>query len=328
LTGKLISSRIAVRLIIKGGIDVGMSLNKVVKPQTVELNKKATIFYNEASPTKRHYVEGKKPDFSRGDMIALAKSLKKIYKLPFSLFKTVKLIKKDISPSENKISKEVFHELDQRVKNLGVDDYGFFEVTPEKLFKGCGVPYKYALVFSTSMDKKAFAAAPSMECQLEVARVYSETGNIANLVSEFLQHKGFGGSPNHSMGGQLDYSMAAQWAGIAITGRHSMAITKKNGACNRISVVYTNIENLGQFIKSTEDMTWIKGFCEKCGKCIRKCPKGAIFDTPIILDGVNPTRVDYEKCCEGFQKYGCGLCIKECPFTTGNYETIKKAYLK
>jgi epoxyqueuosine reductase len=313
---------------MKAGIDMGFSLNKVVKPQTIELNKKANIFSNEHSPTKRNYVEGHKPDFNRHDIITLIKNLKKVYNIPYTLYKTVKLIKKNSVPSQKLMSVQKFDELIQMLTELQVDDLGYFEVTPEKLFKNCGVPYKYALVFSTAMDKKAFADAPSIECQLEVARVYAVSGNVANRVSEFLQKNGFGACPNHSMGGQLDYSMAAEWAGIAMTGRHSMAITKKNGACNRISVVYTNIENLGEIIKSAEDMTWIRGFCEKCGKCVRKCPTAGIYEKPVILDGVNPTRVDYEKCCEGFLKYGCGVCIKECPFTSGNYEKIKKAYKK
>lgn len=307
---------------------MGITLNKVVEPQTIELNKKAIIFSNEHSPTKRHYVEGKRPGFNRRDVLVLLKNFKRVYKLPYTLYKTVNLIKKKTLSTKKRISAPIFDELIQMLKELQVDDFGYFEVTPEKLFKDCGVPYKYALVFSVAMDKNVFVDAPSIKCQLDVARVYTVTGNVANRVSEFLQRKGFGACPNHSMGGQLDYSMAAEWAGIATTGRHSMAITKKNGACNRISVVYTNIENLGEFIKNTEEMTWIRGFCEKCGKCIKKCPTGAIYEKPVTLDGFNPTRVDYEKCCEGFMKYGCGICIKECPFTTGNYEKIKKAYQK
>lgn len=310
---------------MKVGIDMGISLNKVVNPQTVEMNKKATVFSNDHSPTKRYYVEGKRPDFSRHDIVTTIRNIKKVYKLPYTLYKTINLIKKNILPSKKLISVQTFDEFTRMLAELGVDDFGYFEVTPEKLFKDCGVPYKYALVFSSAMDKKAFENAPSIECQLEVARVYALTGNIANSVSEFLQKKGFGASPNHSMGGQLDYSMAAEWAGIAVTGRHSMAITKSNGPCNRISVVYTNIENLGEFIVNTEDMTWIRGFCEKCGKCIRKCPKDAIYEKSIILDGINPTRIEYEKCCEGFLEYGCGICIRECPFTTSSYEKIKNA---
>jgi ferredoxin len=308
---------------------MGLSLNKIVKPQTTELNKKARIFYCEKSPTKRLYVEGHRPQFSKNDVFYVLKKVKNIYKLPFSIKKTVKLIKEDTLTTNSKITRATFEELEQLLKSFRIDEYGFFEVTPDKIFKECGVPHKYALVFSAAMDRTAFKTAPSIECQIEVAKVYSHTGDIANKVAEFLQNKGFGASPNHSMGGQIDYSMAAQWAGIAVTGRHSMAISKKLGPCHRLSVVYTNIENLGEFIyRNTEDMVWIKEFCKKCGKCINKCPTGAIMIEPIILDGHNPTKVNYDKCCEGFLSYGCGICIKECPFTTGNYEKIKEAFLK
>lgn len=73
-------------------------------------------------------------------------------------------------------------------------------------------------------------------------------------------------------------------------------------------------------------MIWIKEFCQKCGKCERKCPTQAILDVPVILDGYNPTRINYEKCSNGFANYGCGICIKECPFSLGSYEKIKDAF--
>ena len=308
---------------------MGFSLNNAVKPQTTELNKRAKIYSNDFSPTKRLYVEGEKERFSKNDIMILLRNIKKIYKTPFSMMKTVKLIKADQPGNSKGISQEIVDELKELMDSLGVDDYGFFEVTPERLFKGCGTPHKYALVFSSGMDIEKFREAPSMFCQLEVARVYSQTGDVANKVATYLQSKGFGASPNHSMGGQLDYSMAAEWAGIAITGRHSMAITKKNGPCHRISVVYTDIVNLSEYIShNNDDMHWINDFCKKCGKCIRTCPTSAILQEPIVLDGTNPTRIDYDKCCNGFVNYGCGICIKECPFSSGNYEKLEKAFYK
>ncbi|MDF2523014.1 MAG: 4Fe-4S protein [Clostridiales bacterium] len=308
---------------------MGFSLNSAVKPQTNELNRKALIHSKDTSPVKRRYVEGEKPSFNKRDITYLLKNIRKIYKLPFSMNKTVRLIKNDRFAINTRITREIFEELDRLIQDLGVDDYGFFEIEPENIFKDCGVPHKFALVFSSGMDMKAFKTAPGIECQLEVAKVYYKTGNIANRVAEFLQGKGFGASPNHSMGGQLDYSMAAEWAGIAVAGRHSMAITKKNGPCNRIAVVYTNIENLSDFIiRKNDDMLWIKDFCLKCGKCQRKCPTEAILNEPVVLDGFNPTRIDYQKCSEGFIHYGCGICIKECPFSKGNYERIMESYKK
>jgi ferredoxin len=309
-------------------IFLSLSLNKVVKPQRIELNKRAKVFSNDLSPVKRGYLEGEKANFSRNDIFNLVKNLKNIYKLPFSMMHTLHLIKIQPVIEHNRLLSSDFNELEKLLNRLKVDDYGVFEVSSKRLFKGCGVPYKYGIILSSKMNNNAFKEAPSIECQLEVARVYSESGNSANAVAKFLQEKSFGASPNHSMGGQLDYSMAAQWSGIGITGRHSMVITKKSGPCHRLSVVYTNIENLEDFILNDKDeKRWVKNFCRSCGNCIKQCPTKAILEEPVIIDGVNPTRIDYNKCCQGFKDYGCGICIKVCPFSFGKYEQIKKIFI-
>lgn len=309
---------------------MGFSLNSAVKPQSKALNKSAIIMSSESSPIKRPYVDAEKHHMEKSDYIYLLKNIKKIYRLPFTMIKTVNLIEKDIKTSKERkkiISREVFSELEILLKDAGVDDFGFFEIAPDKLFKDSGVPHRYGLVLSIGMDPKAFVMAPSIECQLEVANIYVKTGAIANKVASFLQHKGYGASPNHSMGGQLDYSMAVEWAGMGIVGRHSMGITKKNGPCHRLSVVYTNIENLGDFIRSDiEEMRWINDFCKSCGKCVRKCPTNAILSELTVIDSKVPTRIVYERCAEGFGNYGCGICIKECPFTGGKYESLKRGY--
>ena len=69
---------------------MGFSLNQAVKPQTEALNKKAVVRSSENTPKKRAYVEGKKPNFSKKDILVLLKNIGKLYKLPFSMSKTVK----------------------------------------------------------------------------------------------------------------------------------------------------------------------------------------------------------------------------------------------
>lgn len=286
---------------------------------------------NSSSPAKRLYVDKKNPNMGKDDVKYMLKNIKKIARLPFTMIRTVKLVEKDSKITNGRkkiISREVYGELEKLLKEGGVDDFGFFEITPDKLFKDNGVPHRYGLVLSIGMDPQSFVTAPSIECQLEVANIYVKTGAIANQVASFLQQKGYGASPNHAMGGQLDYSMAVEWAGMGIVGRHSMGITKKNGPCHRLSVVYTNIENLRDFIRpDTDEMRWINDFCKSCGKCVNKCPTKAILPELTVIDSEVPTRIVYERCSEGFLNYGCGVCIRECPFTGGKYETIKKGYL-
>lgn len=309
---------------MKVGEIMALSLNQITKPQAELLNKSSIIYSIENSARKRPYVEGKTPQLTAKDFSYMLKNLRKIYRLPSSLVRTTKLIKQDLKNGRNSINLNEFVQLQDLLASLGVNTYGFFEVTPEKVFKGYGVPHKYALVLSIPMDKESFKSAPCIECQIEVARVYEQTGTAANTVASFLQGLGFGASPNHSMGGQLDYSMACEWAGIGVVGRHSMAITPQSGPCHRVSVVYVSIENLNAYIRQEPfELEWVKSFCEKCGKCIRSCPTKAILDKPVILEGVCPTSILYDNCSEGFSKYGCGVCIQACPFTVSGYDKIK-----
>ena len=243
---------------------MGLSLNRVVKPQSDLLNKSATVFSDEKSATKRLYVEGKKPQLTTSDFKYMIRNIKKIYRLPASLINTTKLIKSDRHNDKRIMSDTDYKQLYELLMSLDVEEYGFFEVTPERIFQGYGVPHKFALVLSIPMNLDSFKSAPSIECQLEVARVYASTGNAANRVADFLQSEGYGASPNHSMGGQLDYSMACEWAGIGTVGRHSMAITPRSGACHRIPIVYVGIDNLHEFIQSnSHELEWVKSFCEK-----------------------------------------------------------------
>lgn len=168
---------------------MGFSLNRVVKPQSDALNKGATVLSGIGSPTKRKYAEGQRPDFSKADLRALAKNLKHIAPLPFSLLKTVRLIQSGKGHGERSITGAAFAELDRLIGDSGIDAYGYFELTPGRLFLGHGAPYRYALVLSMAMDRESFAGAPSIACQIEVARVYAKTGQAANAVAEFLQKK-------------------------------------------------------------------------------------------------------------------------------------------
>ncbi|MFA9392137.1 MAG: 4Fe-4S binding protein [Prolixibacteraceae bacterium] len=52
---------------------------------------------------------------------------------------------------------------------------------------------------------------------------------------------------------------------------------------------------------------WIAEFCSTCGMCIKNCPTKAILENPIIDKFGNVTSIDYDKCCEGFSQYGCGV---------------------
>ncbi|MFZ5945794.1 MAG: 4Fe-4S binding protein [Bacillota bacterium] len=278
-----------------------MDLNDIVRPQDEALKDNAAIVSSEKSATKRLYPKDKR--FSFRDIIKLLKNFNKIKRTMPSLYRTIKLIKKGRISDKRVMQKEEFAELDQLMKKLGVDSYGWLEVDSDRVFKGKGIPYKNAIIITIRMDKNEFKYAPSMEGQIEVMRVYGETGVAANEITELLRQKGFNASPNHSLGGSIDYCKAGMDAGLGYIGRHGMLITPENGACHRSAVIYTDIENLSDFISFIDNHKWIADFCASCGKCIKKCPTGAIYETTKINEYGQVTSIDYDKCCSGFKNY-------------------------
>lgn len=88
-----------------------------------------------------------------------------------------------------------------------------------------------------------FETAPSMEAQIEVMRVYGETGKAVNKISKYLRENGYNAVSNHSMGGSIDYCKAGMIAGLGYIGRHGMLMTPQNGSCHRSAIVYSDIEN-------------------------------------------------------------------------------------
>ncbi|MCE7747232.1 MAG: 4Fe-4S dicluster domain-containing protein, partial [Candidatus Heimdallarchaeota archaeon] len=73
----------------------------------------------------------------------------------------------------------------------------------------------------------------------------------------------------------------------------------------------------------------VRDYCEQCRRCIKNCPPGAIYETPIVHDTGRVTHIDNEKCFPYFgNNYGCTVCIKVCPFNRTDYYTLKEKFEK
>ena len=244
-----------------------------------------------------------------------------------SFSKSTKLDKKYIKSNKDTLNKEDFKALDRFIKECNIDSYGYSVVEAKHIFKGMGIPYKYAIILSAKQDKEPILTSPSMESQMEVMRIYGVTGVAANKISEFLIKRGYAAAPGHSLGGSVDYCLLAEDAGMGAIGKHGMTITPECGGNHRISVVFTNISNLDEFIVMDREHAWIKEFCKKCSKCMRQCPGQAIHNELEWDKHGNGIAIDYFKCIGHFgEKHGCNVCIKECPFTTIDYYKLKEKF--
>ncbi len=265
--------------------------------------------------------------FSLKDCRRLAKD-NYIYRRMFaSLFKTVKVIKqhKPENAYRSKIKANEFARLDNYIINiLGMDNWGIATLNEKEIFKGHGIPYKNVIVITQKMDKESFLTEsfPDMDSFAEIFEVYGNTGIGATGIATLLRKMHFGAVPNHSVGGNIDYVKAAYKANLGFIGRHGMLITPESGPCNRIAVIYTNIENLNDFIKNDKNHSWGPEFCNKCRKCFRTCPSNAIYNEPVIDKHGHIECLSNSKCNKEFLHYACGRCISTCPFTVVGYDTL------
>ena len=301
-----------------------MDLNRIVEPQERALSARAALRSGSASVKKRPYPQGK--SFTLHDIAVLLGRASVLLTMLRSLSRTVSLIRRDAPKLPKPMTPEDFRDFSDLCAALRIDAVGALELGPQDIYAGAGVPYGSAILVTIPMDPAAFAQAPSMEAQLEVMRVYGETGTAVNELARFLRSRGYNAAPNHSMGGSIDYARTGMKAGIGAMGRHGMLLTPGAGACHRSAAVYTDIPNLAEFLEPPGDHAWVADFCASCGACVRSCPTRAIRDRALGDGRGNFSAVDYDKCCEGFKRYGCGVCISRCPFTkVSGYEKLKAA---
>ncbi len=300
----------------------------ITNAQKNALNKISNIKSNEFSKAKGVFPKRK---FKPKDIKKMFENKAKVWPTLKSVFKAAGVIKQhDVKAHYLKsITKEQFDKLDNYIKNeLFMDSWGVCTFSEKEIFKGDGIPYKNVIVMSRHMDKKEFVAQslPNIDCMIEVMKVYGDTGIACLRAADFLRAMNFGAVPNHSLGGNVDYTKAGFKANLGYIGKHGMLITPHSGACNRLSIIYTSIENLGDFLQNNEDFSFGEDFCSKCGKCVKACPYDAIYKESKVDENGHVECISNLKCGSGFATYGCGICIAVCPFTNTGYDKIKGSF--
>ena len=216
-------------------------------------------------------------------------------------------------------------EIESIAADLGAEAFGFAEVTPDVIYAGKTIPYKYAIVVARRMDNAKIATAPSVACMIEVMATYAQLGVLVNALAARIIKEGYDAVPGPALGGAVDYPSLGRKAGLGEYGRHGLLISPLNGACQRLAAVFTNVKLPTE---AANEHGWISDFCSRCRKCVRKCPVSAILEEPIPQPAGHYTCVKGDSCLGYFaQHYGCSICIKECPFTTVGYERIKRAFM-
>jgi predicted flap endonuclease-1-like 5' DNA nuclease/ferredoxin len=221
-------------------------------------------------------------------------------------------------------NQELVEEIEKTAYDLGANLVGFTEVTPDNIYAGKEVPYRYVVVVAMRMDKGKIETAPSVDFMIEAANIHVLLGDLVNKLCDMIKELGFDAVPSPALGGAVDYPSLARMAGMGEYGRHGLLISKFNGSCQRLAVVFTNLKLP---IEKSNPHRWVQDFCSSCGKCIKACPSNAILEKP------EPTKAGHYSCIEEGKcllylttHFLCSICIKECPFTTIRYDRIKEAF--
>lgn len=235
----------------------------------------------------------------------------------------IKSIRDNPESTKNLISRDELIEFEESARSEGIGAIGYTKLPHHFIFKDRAVLYDTAIVLIMEMGRDAVMDAPSINTFRMVMSTYDKLGKTTNLLTEQLRKMGYQAQASHPLGGLAVYPPLAVKAGLGWFGRHGLLITPQFGPRQRIAVIFANIDNL-PICDDSEKHAWIEKFCDHCGKCIRKCPSGAILEQPVTFQSGRKSHILRDRCLPVFVKQqGCTICVKECIFTSRNYNDIR-----
>jgi Pyruvate/2-oxoacid:ferredoxin oxidoreductase delta subunit len=241
------------------------------------------------------------------------------------MWKSAHSIRQNPYSDKKTIDPQTLLELEAFAKNLGVAEIGYTVVNPRYIFRGFRILFPNAMVFTIEMNRDKIRQAPSLPSYIEIWRTYYEVGVIVNKVADFLRQHGFNAHAGPAVGGDVNYIPVAIDAGLGISGKSGMLITRHSGPRVRLAAVYTDIENLP--FSQENQHSWVRDYCETCNICIQKCPAKAIYPVTKVLADGGPSFIDPTQCALPFSNDdGCTLCIKFCPFSNVSYDKLKTKF--
>ena len=219
-------------------------------------------------------------------------------------------------------SDDFIKEFENYAESMGITSIGYTKVPPKLIFKGNAILYDNAIVLTKEIDKNQVDNELPDKSTTDL-KLYDKLGKITNELADFIRENGFGAHASHPTIGSVTYPTLAQYAGLGYRGKSNLLITPELGPRQKISAIFTSIENLP--IKKENEHSWIANYCNICGKCMKKCPTNAILE----IDSSTRTKTSkFEpKLCRGCYE-SCTICMKECPFNHKDYTWVKNRFEK
>ena len=147
-------------------------------------------------------------------------------------------------------------------------------------------------------------------------RAYMRSAEIAGVMAEHIRSLGYGARSQTNADSDVLHIPLVLHAGLGELSRIGELVLNPFVGPRFKSVVMTTDMPL------TPDKHvdfGLQDFCNKCTKCARECPCGAIeFGDKIMFNGYEMWKPDVEKCTKyrlgNLKGSACGRCMKTCPF--------------
>jgi len=229
------------------------------------------------------------------------------------------------NPAEPKtqVSNDFIKKLEEYAHSIGIKSIGYSKVSPELINPGNTPMFPNAIVLTMEMSDDLILTEPGTAAQTLNDAHYEKLGKLTYKIADYLRENGFAAEAAHPYGNIVSFSPVGQKAGLGWIGQSGLLITPASGPRQKISAIFTSIENLP--VKDYNEHSWIAEYCKRCGKCIKACPENALIETETCCGG-KETKFVEERCIGCSQ--GCTYCIEDCPFDQKEYTDIKNRFDK
>ena len=149
-------------------------------------------------------------------------------------------------------------------------------------------------------------------------RAYMRGAQIAGIMAEHLRSLGWSARSHTNRDSEVLHIPLVLEAGLGEMSRIGELVLNPFVGPRFKSVVMTTDMPLTPDLKIDFGL---QDFCNKCTKCARECPCGAIpFGDKIMFNGYETWKPDVEKCTKyrlgNLKGSACGRCMKTCPYNT------------
>jgi reductive dehalogenase len=174
--------------------------------------------------------------------------------------------------------------------------------------------HRHAVAMGFAQNLDMLKMGPGEASDLEIGKVYARSALVACQVAAFIRSLGYSARAHHVRNYCVLTVPVAVDAGLGELARSGHLLHKLYGLNLRLSCVTTDLP----LEHDAPVDIGVQEFCERCLKCAKTCPAGAIPDGPkTVVRGVRKWQMEAEKCLTYWSAVGaaCLVCQLVCPWT-------------